>query len=35
MLYYFDFERSVWIETNAFDYAIGGILSQLTLESSQ
>lgn len=35
ILQHFDPERHIWIETNASRYAIGGILSQLTLETSQ
>ena len=27
---YFDPERHIWVETDGFGYAIGGILSQLT-----
>ena len=32
ILYHFDPERHIWIETDASGYAIGGILSQLTSE---
>ena len=32
ILYHFDPERHIWIETDASSYAIGGVLSQLTLE---
>ena len=35
ILYYFDPERYIWIETNASGYAIGCILSQLIPKSSQ
>ena len=32
ILYHFDLERYIQIETDAFGYAIGGVLSQLTLD---
>ena len=35
ILHYFDLERYIWIKIDALDYAIGGILSQLTPESCQ
>ena len=35
ILHYFDPERYIRIETDAFGYAIGGILSQLTPETGQ
>ena len=35
ILHHFDLERHIRIETDASDYAIGGILSQLTPESKQ
>lgn len=34
ILYYFDLKSHILNETNAFSYAIGGILSQLTLNKS-
>ena len=33
ILTHFDLERHIQIETNALGYAIGGILSQLTLDN--
>ena len=35
ILYHFDPERYIQIKTDASDYAIGGILSQVTSKSSQ
>ena len=35
ILSYFHLERQIRIETDASGYAIGGILSQLTLDSGQ
>ena len=35
ILYHFDPERYIRIETDVCDYAIGGILSQITPESGQ
>ena len=35
IFYYFDPERYIWIETDAFGYAIGDILSQPTPETGQ
>lgn len=35
IVHHFDPERYIRIETDAFDYAIGGIFSQLILESGQ
>ena len=35
ILSHFDPERYIWIETNAFGYAIGSVLSQLTSDSGQ
>ena len=32
---HFDPEHHIWIKTNAFGYAIGGVLSQMTLEMGQ
>ena len=34
ILQHFDSERHIQIETNAFSYAIGGVLSQMTSETS-
>ena len=34
ILYHFDPERHIWIETDALGYAIGGVLSQLTSDNS-
>ena len=34
ILHHFDPERHIWIETDALGYAIGKILSQLTLDNS-
>ena len=34
VLRHFDPERHIWIETNAFGYAIGGVLSQLASDDS-
>ena len=33
ILYHFDSERYIGIETNASGYAIGGVFSQLTLDN--
>ena len=33
ILQYFDWESHIWIQTNALGYAIGGVLSQLNLNS--
>ena len=35
ILHHFDPEYYIWMETNASDYAIDGILSQLTSDSGQ
>ena len=35
ILYHFDLKRYIRIETDASDYAIAGILSQLTSETGQ
>ena len=32
ILYYFDPDCHIWIETDALGYAIGGVLSQLILD---
>ena len=34
ILYHFDPECHIWVETDASGYAIGGVLSQLTLDDS-
>ena len=34
ILQHFDLECYIWIETNALSYAIGGVLSQPTLDNS-
>lgn len=31
IIYYFDPENRIWIETNIFGYTIGEVFSQLTL----
>ena len=35
ILQYFDSEHHIWIEINAFVYAIGNVLSQITSETGQ
>ena len=35
ILHHFNPDRQIWIETDASDYAISNILSQLTLEYGQ
>ena len=35
ILWYFDYERHIWIETDVSGYAIGGIFSQMTSETGQ
>ena len=34
ILKHFDLERHIWIETDVSSYAIGRVLSQLTLDDS-
>ena len=33
ILYHFDLEHHIWVETNALSYAIGGVFNQLTSDN--